>query len=201
MFLVENTTSTSFSIFWYDPDNVMGTLYPYGGNFSWYLNGTYCGSTEMRPGNNYCEPITFTGLAPGTQYTVETRAFAYDQYGEYGADLGSVSTVVSTLSRPAYFAWSVPKTQGGQYYIGADEWYDLMANIQLVHKHATGSYYTWNQTVPEAGEIITAARYNDCRAAIRSVPGYGTYIPQVASGEIVTAYQLNALVGELNAIP
>lgn len=199
--MIQEKTSISFTIFWYDTYGNAGSIYPYGGNFSWYLDGVYRGSTEMLPGNSHSEPFTFSGLTPGTLYTMEVRAFSYDQYGEYGNDMGTLVTQIDTLSRPALFAWDTPKVAGAKYYIGAAEWDRLMYNIAEVHYHATGTYYSFSQSVPLVGEVVTAARYNDCRAAIRSVPGYGTYIPQVASGEIVTAYQLNVLVGELNAIP
>ena len=94
----------------------------------------------------------------------------------------------------------MPKTAGGQYYVGATEWFSLINNIMNVLEYA-GYEYSFTQSLPQTGEILTAARYNDLRAAIQSVPGYGYYIPQVSSGQIVTAQQLNLLVSELNAIP
>lgn len=109
-------------------------------------------------------------------------------------------TTLTTLSRPSAFAWTVPKISGGSYYIGASEWIGLTYNIVNVLEYA-GYAYNFSYSLPVVGEVVTAARYNDIRAAIQTVPGYGYYIPQVSSGDTITAYQMNILVSELNAIP
>lgn len=201
MFLIEDISSTMIKISWYDPGGAFGNMYPYGANFDWYLDNVYRGSTQVRAGNSITEPITFLGLSPGTMYTITARAYAYDMYGEPGYDLGSVSTTVTTLSRPAYFSWTVPKVKGEQFYVGADEWKQLMLNVITVVSYATGVTPTLYYGNPIAGEVLMAARYNELRAAIQTVPGYGYYIPQVSRGQTVTASHMNVLVSELNAIP
>lgn len=177
-----------------------GSYFPYGGYVAWFLdNGIFVGTSNYKPYATACDGITITGLTPGTMYTVTINLFVYDAAGtpNYG---GSYAVTMTTLSRPKAFSWTVPKISGGQYYVGATEWAGLAANIINVLEYA-GYSYTFKTQLPSPGDILTAARYNDLRAAIQSVPGYGYYIPQVASGQIVTAQQLNLLVSELNAIP
>lgn len=176
-----------------------GSYFPYGGRVSWYVDGTYVGASNYKPYATTCDGITITGLTPGTMYTVTINLYIYDANGipQYAGQFGVTMT---TLSRPAAFAWTVPKVAGGQYYVGASEWVGLVANILNVLEYA-GYSYTFKTQLPSPGDLLTAERYNDLRAAVQSVPGYGYYIPQVARGQVVTAQQLNLLVSELNAIP
>lgn len=176
-----------------------GSYFPYGGYVAWFINGQFVGISQYQAYAEACDGINIIGLEPGTMYTVNINVFYYDAAGNVGV-AGSLETTMLTLSRPAAFAWTVPKVSGAQFYVGASEWVGLIANILNVLEYA-GYSYSFTQTLPQAGEILTAARYNDLRAAIQTVPGYGYYIPQVSPGQIVTAYQLNLLVSELNAIP
>ncbi len=147
-----------------------------------------------------CTGITFTNLEQGTMYTVVAHIYAYDMYGEIYGQIAEHSGTEATMGKPLPFAWTYEKKAGEPYFVGADEWVKLTNKISSVLAYK-GYSYTFTQDRPFSGDILTAARYNDLRAAIQSVPGYGYYIPQVTSGQIVTAQQLNLLVSELNAIP
>ena len=167
----------------------------------WYIDDAYVGQSTYDAGANMCNGITVTGLSPNTVYSVLARPFYYGTNGSLMQDADVTDTFI-TGARPAYFAWSVPKTSGGKYYVGVDEWYSLMQNVSDVIYYKNGVTYNFQYpSTPEYMGIFTAARYNDLRAAIRSVAGYGYYIPEVAPGQTVTAYQLNIMVEELNAIP
>lgn len=176
-----------------------GAYFPYGGYVAWFVDQQFVGTSQYQPYAEACDGISITGLVPGTMYTVNINVFYYDASGNVGV-AGSMQTTMTTLSRPAYFSWTVPKVQGEPFYLGASEWAGLINSIMNVLEYA-GYIYSFTQTFPAAGELLTAARYNDLRAAIQTVPGYGYYVPQVSSGQIVTAQQLNLLVSELNAIP
>lgn len=176
-----------------------GSYWPYGGIIDWWINGELYGQTTYDAYAEACNGINVIGLTPGTIYTVKIYAFPYDATGGL-TFLGELETSITTKSRPSAFSWTVPKTTGEQYYIGATEWALLLNNVVNVLEY-TGYTYTFSQELPSVGELVTADRYNDIRAAIQSIPGYGAYIPLVAAGDIVTAYQLNVLVSELNAVP
>lgn len=63
------------------------------------------------------------------------------------------------------------------------------------------NYSTYNFKTVYAGETVTAALYNEARTAIQDISGYGAYIPTVSARDKITAYCLNQIVSELNAIP
>lgn len=197
MFLFTSLAAHQATVLWYGlPEG----LAVYGGYFQWYLDGSYVGNSTISANATACNGITISGLSGGTLYALMVHGYIYNADGSL-TDIGTDSTTFSTPTRPAYFAWTVPKVSGAQFYVGAAEWSALMTNINEVTAYAIGSYPSWSYSAPSSGEILTAARYNDLRAAIQTVPGYGYYIPQVSSGQIVTAQQLNLLVSELNAIP
>ena len=58
--------------------------------------------------------------------------------------------------------------------------------------------------------VITAVQFNNAGAGIKKVSGYGTYIPTVYAGGVITADKnstnpaenaINIIVDELNSIP
>ena len=178
-----------------------GSYFPYGGFVDWFIDGDRYGTSNYPAYTEACEGIQIIGLTPGTIYTIMAQVWVYTSADHSNINFGGyLETTLTTGGRPSAFSWTVPKTAGGQYYVGATEWMSLINNIMNVLEYA-GYTYSFTQSLPQTGEILTAARYNDLRAAIQSVPGYGYYIPQVSSGQIVTAQQLNLLVSELNAIP
>lgn len=101
--------------------------------------------------------------------------------------------------RPSKFYWWTAKNPGGIFRLYADEWNELTENINAVRAYNNLPYYSFTQV--REGDAFTADIYNEARIAIQGVPGYGSYINRVYSGDEVTAYCLNILVSELNAIP
>lgn len=168
----------------------------------WYLNGSIWGSTTIPGGVEYAAGPQFTGLTPGTIYAVQADIYYINDFTGAAELIKSVYGTLYTWGRPDYFAWTVPKTAGGQYYVGSSEWDALLQNASTVVYYATGKvYYPAQTSPPGVGTLFTAARYNEVGDMVRTVPGYGYYIPQVSSGDIVTASQMNMLASELNAIP
>ena len=55
-------------------------------------------------------------------------------------------------------------------------------------------------TMAYTGNNFTAAMYNQARLAIQAISGEGALISTVISGDTITAYMLNILASELNAI-
>lgn len=169
------------------------------GAVNWFVDGAYVTYSDVYAGSYSCGGLLIE-ISPGV-HTISAIYIYTDIYGE-PVQAPEISTVfiVGGSGRPSAFSWYVPKVIGGQYYVGASEWGALMDNISSVLTYK-GVYYPYTYGKPNVGDTLTAARYNDLRAAIQSVYGYGVYIPLVQKGEAVTAYALNVLVSELNAIP
>ena len=89
--------------------------------------------------------------------------------------------------------------QGQSFKLTAAEWNSLTRNINMIRTYK--NYSTYSFTTVYAGDTVTAAIYNEARKAIQGISGYGAYIPTVYSLDNITAYALNTLVSELNAIP
>lgn len=137
------------------------------------------------------------------RYAIET----YDQL--VWTDEYSVDTYVFASGRPAKFTWAdgtIYKNQGQTFDITASEWNILTQNINDMRVYWGNNQYTFT-TRAVKGNPFYAYMYNDARTAIQTMKvdgvaySYGTYIPQVYSGQTITADCINALVEELNIIP
>lgn len=106
---------------------------------------------------------------------------------------------VPEIPRPSNFAWTYNKGSGRDFNLTASEWNSFTARINEFREYKGLSRYSF--TTARRGNDFTAAMYNQARSAIRGISGYGTYIPQVSAGDDITAYVLNVIVNELNAIP
>lgn len=121
----------------------------------------------------------------------------------YGDDSGYLDLYIEppepAAVRPSNFSWTYTKTSGGAFNLTATEWNNLTARINAFRKYKGLSNYSF--TTAYKGNNFTATMYNQARLAIQAISGYGTYIPTVTKGQVVTAYMLNVLVSELNSIP
>lgn len=138
--------------------------------------------------------IDLTFLDSDTTYNIRLISADYDNTSEY-----SSYKSITTPKRPDYFSWDTQKVQGQNFKLTAAEWNSLTRNINMIRTYK--NYDTYSFTTVSTGDIITAAIYNEARKAIQDISGYGTYIPTVAAGDEITAYCLNQIVSELNAIP
>ena len=146
------------------------------------------------PGDNFA--ITYNVTA-GTTYYV----WVCESYGE---STGTIELYVQppeeeAAKRPNNFAWTYAKTQGGDFNLTASEWNALTSRINAFRAYKNLSNYSF--TTAYYDDDFTATIYNQARLAIQGISGYGTYIPTVVSGQDITAYMMNTLVSELNAIP
>lgn len=138
------------------------------------------------------------GVLADTYYYVWIRA-------ENGAEALSAALHIEfadtggSSSRPRDFAWTYDKVKGEGFNLTAAEWNSFTARIGAFRKYKKLSAKSF--TDARKGEYFTAAIYNEAREAIRDIPGYGTYIPEVSGGDEVTAYIMNIIVSELNAVP
>lgn len=105
----------------------------------------------------------------------------------------------NTQTRPAKFYWTTSKVSGGTFNLTATEWNGLCENINLVRAYKGLTAYSFTTAYP--GEPFSASMYNQAVYAIQDVPGYGSYLYIVNPKQTITAYCMNILVSELNAIP
>lgn len=149
-------------------------------------------SVTTRYGSSGAIDLTF--LDSNTTYSIRLVSADYDNTSAY-----SSYKSITTPSRPDYFSWDTQKVQGQSFKLTAAEWNSLTRNINMIRTYK--NYSTYSFTTVYAGDTVTAAIYNEARKAIQGISGYGSYIPTVYSLDNITAYALNTLVSELNAIP
>lgn len=115
------------------------------------------------------------------------------------SNVSITANFVSAQTRPAKFYWTYSKAQGGSFNLTATEWNNLCANINSVRAYKGLTAYSF--TTAYTGNIFYAYMYNQAVEAIQGVDGYGSYLSAVTSKSTITAYHMNILVSELNAIP
>lgn len=116
---------------------------------------------------------------------------------------------VGTNPYPGRFSWTYEKTKGGDYIMTAEEWNGFQEHIEKMLLYKLGSTQGYAPEDVAAGEIFSAAKYNTAGSAIKLIPGFGAFIPTVASGDEITADKsstepgdniINIIVDELNEI-
>lgn len=140
---------------------------------------------------------TFSGLEPGTVYTINCRA-SYSS-GWMGAK------EFTTLSRPADWAWqtnirqgaSVPlHTSGVLAPITANEWNLFCSRINAFRSYTGLSAYSF--TTVSRGTRITASILNQAKNAIGAIPGSGALPTEY---NLISASLYQTFASALNAVP
>lgn len=124
----------------------------------------------------------------------------------YCSDISNiVYTVISETQRPKNFYWTFPKEQGADFVLTKNEWNSFTSSINEFRNYWNEKHKTdlsdYDFTLAVKGADFTATMYRQARSAIQEMSGYGSNIPYVEKGDPVTAYSLNILISELNAIP
>lgn len=164
---------------------------------------------DVDAGDSSSGTVTWTDLSPGKTYTVGA-AIWYTTNGEYQSKYLSDDITTNAPERPAKFSWTYDKTKGEPFNLTAQEWCDLLDNINAVrvykgHSEFTkGSYtetYYYNYfTYPSSGDIFRYQHYNQALNAITGILGDGYRENEVQSGWPVTADCLNLLVEMINSV-
>ena len=102
-------------------------------------------------------------------------------------------------NRPNNFSWTNPKVQGGNFNLTATEWNNFAERVNEFREYQNLQRFNFTPAIPN--NQFTANMYNQVRVAIQEINGYGAFIPTVSSGGQISAYMLNIIVSELNAIP
>ena len=134
-------------------------------------------------------------VTAGTTYYLWVRYYSTSASGYIDLYIDPPEVV----TRPNDFSWTYSKVQGGTFNLTATEWNNFTSRINAFREYKGLSDYSFTRAY--SGNNFTAAMYNQARIAIQAISGYGTYIPTVTKGQQITAYMMNVLVSELNAIP
>ena len=156
------------------------------------------------------------GIQPNTQYTVIAYIYTYPyDNGGLAAAKRATFTTGGTASpdRPEEFRWAdgaETKKRGQKFDITADEWCDLLDNINAVREYKgyskfpqgsyTGTSYYNRFTYPTSGQPFRYQHYNQALNAITGMLGYGYADNAVKQGDAITADRINLLVQWLNGI-
>ena len=156
--------------------------------------GCYMASTST---TNSIRTVSDSFLERGCNYKV--RVFIVNSSGNVSYTSNWISVSVPEKIRPDNFSWTYAKTQNGNFNLTATEWNNFTSRINEFREYCGLTAYTFTKAY--SGNDFKAAMYNQARSAIRAISGYGSYIPLVSSGDDITAYLMNIIVSELNAIP
>lgn len=182
-----NVTQTSIYVYVTGSDNKALNYFRFSINGTsekvTYVSGTWADADH-----------TFTGLSPGTTYSIEVRVV--DAAGNWTSITRNVTTEART--RPSSWSWYSSKSSGGTFNLGAEEWKNFFNRINDFRSYKGWSSYSY--TNPIVGGDYTASMYNQARNAINTMSP-PTSIPVYRnSGDIVYAYDINRLRDSLNSI-
>lgn len=183
----------------------------------WSLDGNQYGDIMyIEAYDSTSDNITFTGLTPGKKYTIGAAVWVVnngsESYGGYTET--SITTEDPSSNRPSEFSWTYEKKKGKPFNLTAEEWRDLLDNINAVRKYRGLSTFTKDTTgyalsysnyydyftYPESGDDFLHKHYNQALNGITGMLGYGYSNNKKKSGDTVTADCLNLLVEMLNSI-
>lgn len=118
-------------------------------------------------------------------------------------------TKTKVNSHPGEFKWTNPKTKGGGFNLTAEEWNRLEKHVEALLFYKNKNVAGFEPKEVSRGDRFFASDYNRVGAALKTVSGYGAFIPTVSPGQDITADKssddpskniMNVLVSELNAI-
>lgn len=184
------------------------------GVISWYLDGAWYADMVIASNAAQSNVQEFTNLQPGTAYVVSaTINYANGSEGSLGSRTISTTGVPSTgLFKWTYAGYNdsgkliqgTEKMPGYGYYIHADEWNDLIANVKS-KLQARGMYSESNypMTIVSSGYEFKAEYFNDVRFAIGSLANFDD-VPELKKdklpGDEITAKHMNSLMDHINRV-
>lgn len=195
----ENKTIT---VFWQLADTNSYATYVYVNLYSSDDTNTLLKGYTISSGETSGE-VVFEGITQGT-YIIRS-ASDYDFGGSLiqcvdstGEAYTATLEITAEAERPENFTWLYPKTAGEKFNLTAEEWGLFTDRVNEFLKYLGRTEKSFTKAL--TGDVLYAGLYNEAGGAIKEGGEYGLYIPEVISGQTVTAYQMNILVNELNAI-
>lgn len=188
--------------------------YPYADRYIvWSLDGDpKSNPTYINAYATSSPSVTWTNLTPGQTYTVGA-AIWFTSNGSSKPRNISNNITTNSPQRPPKFKWAdgtTKKMPRQEFDITADEWCDLLDNINAVRKYKgysefpkgsyTGTSYYKYFTYPAPGQPFRYQHYNQALNAITGMLGTGYNDNAVKKGDPVTAAKINLLVEWLNGI-
>lgn len=178
----------------------------------WSLDGEPLGEVMyVAAGDSTSDKVTWTGLTPGETYVIGATIWVVNNGEEtWGGDAEEKITTENPESeRPDEFQWTYAKVKGKPFKLTAQEWCDLLDNINAVLEYKGKSKATTGTglaqfTYPSSTDTFTALMYNQClyqfiQLGLITETEYGESY-SVSPGDPVTADCLNLLVEMINSI-
>lgn len=194
--------------------------YPYDWEIYWYVyenNSQIQNDTDtVSAGDDRSDTITFSGLTPDTKYKISLR-IRYEVDGSYEYHYAkdiyiTTKSESSSSDRPDKFEWDKPKVKGQPFNITAEEWGNLLDNINAVREYKgyskietttipnigiTKFYY------PEPNDPFYATNYKQCLYAFNDMgiitdTQYAEHA--VEPGQPITADAINFLRDTINSV-
>lgn len=190
--------------------------YPYDWKIYWYVYENNFqiqnDSDTVYAGDDRSDTITFSGLTPETKYKISLRVrYEIDNSYKYhyAEDIYiTTESESSSSNRPDYFEWDSPKVKGQPFNITAEEWGNLLDNINAVREYKGYSAISSTSNAdaiarfyyPSKGDNFLASMYNQCIYAFEDMEllDYSSY--RVLKGDPITADAINFLVETINSI-
>ena len=180
---------------------------------SWYLDGVYKGQTTLSEGVSSGGAYTFSGLKPGTGYTISVSITApgwestvdldtYAETDELSVELWSWSSSNGSASvAQTQAAYNAVKNQGKLSQFSYLVWNDM---VDKVYEILQANGYSWNNifasyavTKMSSGDKkLTATRFNSLRYNIEI--HYSTGINTVYRGDVVYGWYFTTLADCMN---
>lgn len=168
-------------------------------------------SDEVPAGDSSSSTSIFDGLSPETTYEIELRVRYYVNGGrntEWFYETFSTESESSSSNRPNKFEWDSPKIKGQPFNITAEEWGNLLDNINAVREYKGYSAISSTSNAdaiarfyyPSKGDNFLASMYNQCIYAFEDMEllDYNSY--RVLKGDPITADAINFLVETINSV-
>lgn len=188
----------------YDTYGYLTTGTPSFNNSSGVPNNYVANNDDGGDSSNFL--LTYA-VEAGVTYYIWVRGYSVS------TSVGTITLNVSFSNRPELFKWAdgtTEKMPRQEFDITADEWCDLLNNINAVRKYKgysefpegsyTGTYYYNYFTYPTSGQPFRYQHYNQALNAITGMYGDGYNDNAVKQKDPVTAAKINLLVEWLNGI-
>jgi hypothetical protein len=161
--------------------------------YRWFLDGEAVGSiTDLSDGQTQIY-YRFTGLSPGTTYTISIRVGRLPNIVMYYDS----TTVTTTNSKPGQWMWWPQITAGGTVGITAGSWNAFTSRLNEWRTYKGQSAYSFTQATQ--GAAIRAAHVSQARTVVLGLAPSAS-IPTVAVGGPMYASIFNNMAAAINAL-
>lgn len=193
----------------------LDATYSYAGRkIKWYINGTYVApDMELLPNRQSSDVKTFYNLQQATGYEVGCTVTNIVGYGDKTLD--NITIFTAGIPITGNFVWTYKgynpttgelergwdKVKGYGYYVGADEWNGLIANVKSkLQARSLYSSTTYPLTAVSSGMDFKATYFNEVRNAVGRLASLSEIDSKVTGDDVRAVEDLNRIVDRINTI-